>query len=249
MKHRFLLPLLAVAASCAVPAVTWGAVTELAPIGSSTASCPGFSAADCKIVVVRQTGFQAKVGTTGAFSTQKVSGNVVAWTVSLAGVPAAKVKTVSDTYGGTPKAAVVVLQPLGKSNFRVVGKGPLVDLTDYLGTTPTFALPTALPIKPGQLVGITVPTWAPILQIGLGSDTSWRSSRPLKESVAGDFRTQRALVGDTTDGFFGALYQRARLVYSATVVPDPTKAKTAPTTKTTSTTPTTPKTTPTKTTK
>lgn len=229
VKQRLLLPVLACAALSAAPAVGHAAVTELAPLGSSTASCPGFSEADCGIVVVRQTGFQAKVGTTKAFSTSKTSGHVVAWSVSLAGVAASKVKDVSDKFGGSPKAALVVLAPLGKSRFRVVQKGPLEDLTKYLGTNPTFALPTALPIKAGQVVGLTVPTWAPILQIGLGSDTSWRSSKPLKETVAGDFRTQRALVGETTDGFFGALYQRARMVYSATVVPTPTPAKTTKT--------------------
>ncbi|MDQ8044510.1 MAG: hypothetical protein AAGC46_07465 [Solirubrobacteraceae bacterium] len=242
MKQRLLLPLLAITAMLAVPAAVSAAITEIGPLGTSVAGCPGFSAADCKIVVARQTGFQAKVGTTTAFTTAKATGNVVAWSISLVSVPAAKVKTVSTTYGGAPKAAVVILQPLGKSNFRVVGKGPLVDLTDYLGTTPTFALPTALPIKAGQVVGITVPTWAPILQLGVGGDTSWRSSKPLKESVEGNYGTQRALVGDTTDGFFAALYQRARLVYSATVVPNPAKTKTT-------TTSTTAKTTPSKTTK
>jgi hypothetical protein len=33
------------------------------------------------------------------------------------------------------------------------------------------------------------------------------------------------LVGDTTTGFFGALYQRARLTYSATFVAPPAKVK------------------------
>jgi hypothetical protein len=224
----------------AVPAITSAAITELAPVGTATAGCPGFSATDCRIVLARQTGFQAKVGTTTAFSTAKASGSVVAWTISLVGVPAAKIKTVSTMYGGAPEAALVVLAPLGKSNFKVVEKGPLVDLTNYLGTTPTFALPNALPIKAGQVVGITVPTWAPVLQIGLGGDTSWRSSKPLKETVASDYTTQRALVGTVVQGSFAALYQRARLVYSATVVPTPVATKPAATTT---------KTTPTKTTK
>lgn len=235
MKQRLLLPLLTCFAALGLPAASQAAVTELAPIGQSTASCPGFSEDDCGIVVVRQTGFQTKVGTTKAFTTAKSSGSVVAWSVSLAGVAASKVKTVSDKFGGTPKAAIVILAPLGKSNFRVVQKGPLEELAPYFGTTPTFALPTALPIKPGQVVGITIPTWAPVLQLGLGSDTSWRSSKPLKESVAQDYRPQRALVGETTDGFFGALYQRARMVYSATMVPTPTPAKTTPTKKPTPT--------------
>lgn len=221
MKHRALLPLAASIAALSAPSASQAAVSEIAPLGTATAGCPGFEAQECKIVVVRQTGFQAKVGTTGAFSTASSDGHVVGWTVSLAGVDASKIKTVSDSYGGAPRAALVVLAPLGKSRFNVVQKGPLEDLTNYLGTSPTFVLPTALPIKKGQVVGITVPTWAPMLATGLAADTSWRSSKPLKEVVADDFKTQRALVGDTTQGFFGALYQRARLAYSATVIPTP----------------------------
>lgn len=234
MQRRFPLTLLALlVAAFALPSAASAALTEIGPIDTAKASCPGFEAKQCGIIVVRQTGFQTKVGTTKAFSTAKSSGHVVAWTLSLAGYSAADVKAVSDNYGGTPKVALVILAPLGKSNYRVVQKGPLVDVTKYLGTSPTFALPTALPIKPNQVVGISVPTWAPILQIGLGSDTSWRSSRPLKESVAKDFSKQRALVGDTTDGVFQALYQRARLVYSATMVPTPAVAKTEAVKKTT----------------
>ena len=33
-------------------------------------------------------------------------------------------------------------------------------------------------MKKGQLLALSVPTWAPALQVNLGGDTSWRSSRP-----------------------------------------------------------------------
>lgn len=222
---RRLLPLLFATLGLALPASASAALTEIAPLGTNTAGCPGFAENDCTVVLARQTAFQAKVGTTKAFSTVKGTGHVVAWSISLMAVPADGVKRVNSSYGGAPRVALVVLQPLGKSKYRVVQKGPLEDLTKYLGTTPTFALPTALPVKSGQVVGITVPTWAPVLQLGLGSDTSWRSSKPMKESVAKDYRPQRALVGTSTDASFGALYQRVRIAYSATMVPTPAAAK------------------------
>ncbi len=222
---RRLLPLLAFcAALLGAPQAANASVTalsEIAPLGDSKASCPGFEPKQCAIIVVRQTGFQAKVGTTRNFAVAKSHGSLVAWTISLFAPSAADTKKLSDGYGGTPKVAPVVLAPLGKSRYRVVGKGPLVDVSKYLGTTPTFALPEALTVKKGYVIGLTVPTWAPILQLGLGSDTSWRSSRPLKETVSGDFSKQRALVGDTDQGSFTALYQRARLSYSAIMVPTP----------------------------
>jgi hypothetical protein len=183
-------------------------------------------------VLVRQTGFQAKVGTTKSITTAPTDGDIVAWTLPLAAVSAAQVTDVNSRYGGAPRVAIVILAPLGKSMFKVVQKGPLLDVTKYLGTTPTFALPTALPIKKGQIVGITVPTWAPVIQLGLGADTSWRSTRPVKDVVQENFASQRALVGNATTGSFAALYQRARLTYSATFVPTPIPAKTTTTTPT-----------------
>lgn len=223
-KRRF-LPFLAAVAALLGAAPAGAAISEISPLGENRAGCPGFAAKDCAIIVVRQTGFQAKVGPTRAFTTAKTDGRLVAWSVSLFGTSESDTKKLSDGYGGTPKIAPVVLNGLGKSRYRVVQKGALVDVSDYLGTTPTFALEQSLPVKKGQVIGLTIPTWAPILQLGMGSDTSWRSSRPLKETVAGNFSRQRALVGETTDAGFGALYQRARLAYSAYIVPTPAKKK------------------------
>ncbi len=120
----------------------------------------------------------------------------------------------NKSLGGAPRAQLVVLTPLGKSRFRIVGRSATVDVSRYMGTSPTFALARALPIKKGQIVALNIPSWLPSLQLGLSSDTSWRSTRPLKEAAADDFTTQRALIGATTTGTFTALYQRARLVYS-----------------------------------
>jgi hypothetical protein len=234
--RKLLLPLFALAAGLGAAAPASASISEIAALGDNKPGCPGFDAANCRIVLVRQTGFQAKVGTTKNFTMATSSGHVVAWTLPLAAVSTADLTKVNSLYGGAPRVALVVLAPLGKSMFKVVQKGPLVDVTKYLGTTPTFALPTALPIKKGQIVGITVPTWAPVIQLGLGSDTSWRSTRPLKDAVQENFASQRALVGSSVQASFAALYQRARLAYSATFVPTPTPAKAAATKTTTKTT-------------
>jgi hypothetical protein len=230
VKQRLLLPLFALCAVLLTPALASAAVTELSDLKGAVPGCPGFEAKDCRIVVVRQTAFQAKVGETKAITTVPQAGNIVAWTLPVLDVAAAQVKKLSTSYGGAPQVALVVLTPLGKSQFKIAGKSPLMDVSPYLGTTPTFALPTALPVKKGQVIGITVPTWAPILQLGLGGDTSWRSTRPLSDVSQEDFTKQRALLGSVTQGSFAALYQRARLTYSATFIPNPTKAKSSTTT-------------------
>ena len=108
----------------------------------------------------------------------------------------------------------------GKKLLRTVrAKAPLQKLTDYFGQTVQFPLARALRIRKGQFVGLTVPTWAPTLQIGLGSDTSWRSSRAQAGCL--DVTTQFALLGGRTSAMFRCLYRTARLTYSATFIPDP----------------------------
>jgi hypothetical protein len=108
----------------------------------------------------------------------------------------------------------------GKKLARtVVAKAPLQKLTPFFGQTVQFPLEQSLRIHEGQYVGITVPTWAPALQIGLGSDTSWRSSRAKTGCL--DTTTQFALLGTRTTATFGCLYRTARLTYSATFISSP----------------------------
>jgi hypothetical protein len=84
-----------------------------------------------------------------------------------------------------------------------------------------FPLERSLPIKKGQYVGLSVPSWAPALQIGLGADTSWRASR--SRTTCGDTSTQSALVGTRNATAFACLFKTARLTYSATMITNPTK--------------------------
>ena len=75
------------------------------------------------------------------------------------------------------------------------------------------------PVKKGQLLALSVPTWAPALQVNLGGDTSWRSSR--ERGSCNDTADQSALVGSRESAQFYCLYRTARLTYSATLVSTP----------------------------
>jgi len=112
-----------------------------------------------------------------------------------------------------------VLQPGKKIVRTVVAKGPVQTLTDFFGTTVQFPLARTLAIKKGQFIGMTVPTWAPALQVSLGNDTSWRSSRAA--DACGDTATQSAMLGQRVRASFRCLYRTARLTYSATFIPTP----------------------------
>ena len=86
-----------------------------------------------------------------------------------------------------------------------------------------FPLEQSLAVKKGQYVGLTVPTWAPAMQLGRLADTSWRSSRDV--SGCFDYTTQFGLLGKRTSALFRCLYKGVRLTYSATFIGNPPRAE------------------------
>ena len=201
--------------SAMLPAVASAKLSELGSLADgSRGSCP-----DACQALTRTTGYQAKVGTSRDLYQAPSNGRIVAWTVALGKPGPKQTAFFEERYGGTSQAAVVILKPDKKLKRTVVAKAPLQKLTDYFGQTVQFPLAKAMRIREGQYVGLTVPTWAPVLQIGLGSDTSWRSSRAAAGCL--DVTTQFALLGGRTFAMFRCLYRTARLTYSATFIPDP----------------------------
>jgi hypothetical protein len=211
----------ACAATLAVPGAASAKITE---IGALPAGVRGGCPENCQ-AVSRTTGYQAKVGPDRALYQVPADGRVVAWTIALGKPGPKQTAFFTERLGGESQAALVILAPDKKLSRQVVAKAPLQTLTDYFGTIVQFPLDRSLPVKKGQYIGLTVPSWAPALQIGLGSDTSWRASRPADSCVAGPAQT--ALVGTRASARFACLFRTARLTYSATFISTPTKDTTA----------------------
>ena len=216
-RHRASLTsaLLALCGALILPAAAPAELTELGDLGSGVrGSCPG----SCQ-AVSRTTGYQAKVGPSRTLYKAPADGRIVAWSISL-GNPGPKQRAFfMDRLGGESTAAVVVLKPGKKLRHRVIRKAPLKKLSGFFGEVVQFPLVRSLAIRKGYYVGLSVPTWAPALQVSLGNDTSWRSSRGT-DSCA-DTSTQSALLGNRKTASFGCLYRTARLTYSATFIPTP----------------------------
>jgi hypothetical protein len=64
-----------------------------------------------------------------------------------------------------------------------------------------------------------VPTWAPALADNLGDATEWRASRATGK--CDDTQTQTAQTRVNAVAQYTCVY-KARLTYSATIIPDPT---------------------------
>ena len=209
---------LAALTALALPAAAPAAIAEL---GQMPDGVLGVCPLNCQ-AVSRTTGYQAKVGPDRALYQAPADGRIVAWSIALGDPGPKQTAFFAERLGGESQAAIVVLGTEKKLVRRIAAKGPLQRLTDYFGQVAQFPLEQTLPIKKGQYVGLSVPSWAPALQLALGSDTSWRASRP-KDSC-NDTSTQFALVGDRRAMPFGCLYKTARLTYSATFIPTPVKA-------------------------
>jgi hypothetical protein len=232
LRTIFLLPL---AAALVLPAAALATMFEVGKsegVPEATPSCP---AKPC-LAVSRTTGYQAKVGTTRGLMTVQEDGRLVSWTISL-GKPGEKQTTFfNEKLGGEASAQIAVLRPGRKLRARVVTLGPVVKLSPFFGQTVEFPLEQSIPVQKGNVIGVSVPTWAPALAVNLGGDTSWRASRG--RGTCEDTQTQTAQPANAIPQFF-CLYRTARLVYTARVITNPAPAGSTTTPTTTTTTPTT----------
>ena len=208
-------------ATLALPALAPAKLTELGELAQDVrGTCPE----NCQ-ALTRTTGYQAKVGPDRQLYRAPADGRIVGWSLALGNPGPKQISFFEERYGGPAKAALVVLAPGKRLSHRVVRKSPLQQLKPYFGQNVQFPLARSMSIRKGQYIALTVPTWAPALQIGLGSDTSWRSSRAASGCL--DLTTQFAMVGKRTSATFRCLYRTARLTYSATFIskPQPTERR------------------------
>jgi hypothetical protein len=208
-------------AALAIPAAAFATLSEIGVIGSSKqAAIPSCPASPC-LAVSRTTGFQIKVGSNRSPLGIPRNGSIVAWTITLAKPTAAQIKYFDTNEGGAAEAAIAILQPQRKPNltYKLVAQGPAVKLQPYFGETAQFPLPTTIPVKKGEIVALTVPTWAPALALGFGNDTSWRASRSKSQCTSTSTQTSHTQIGSAVQYY--CLYQTARLTYSATLVSTP----------------------------
>jgi hypothetical protein len=124
-----------------------------------------------------------------------------------------------ENLGGPAQAGITVLKQGDRRYGRVTAESPVVALTPYFGTTVQFPLVQSLAINKGDVVALTVPTWAPALGLGLGRDSVWRASR--NADACDDTQTQSAQsdLSDLTQ--YKCAYRTARLTYSATLITTP----------------------------
>jgi hypothetical protein len=180
-----------------------------------TPSCPSNPC----LAVSRTTGFQAKVGSERALVTVPKDGTLVAWTITLGNPGKKQIAFFDANEGGPASAGIAVLRGGAKLMYRLLAQSPVVPLQPYFGMTAQFALSQTIPVKKGNVIALTVPTWAPALALGFGNDVSWRASRPKAKCTDTTTQTTHTTAGSVVQ--YVCLYRTARLTYSATIVATP----------------------------
>jgi hypothetical protein len=215
MAHRHRLIAFAgallVALVCAAPASA--RIIEVgATAADHTPMCPG----DPCRAITRTTGYQAKVVDSRAAYVVPRNGRIVAWTLELAAPDERQIEFFEDGYGEA--SAQLTILRRGKRLFhRVIGQTPVQELRPYFGQTVQFPLERSIRVRRGQVLALTVPTWAPALAMA-DDGSSWRASRAKGTCTDLDRQTAQTRTGQRTQ--YRCLY-RARLTYSATLITDP----------------------------
>jgi len=194
-------------------------VKEVGVDEAQALQAPGCPKDNCQ-AIGQVTGYQSIVGKAKNPYTVKRNGRITAFTIAL-GKPTQKQTTFfSNLYGATPQARISILKiPKKGRDLRLTAQSEVFDLSPYLGSRPTFALERSLPVEKKSIVALTVPTWAPAFAVDLARNMQWRSSRTPGE--CNDVRQASAQQTINSVRNYKCSYRTARLLYSATFVPDP----------------------------
>jgi hypothetical protein len=231
---------LAIAAGlCALGVLLPGSASaQIVELGATSSTpvaepaCPtGVAPNNCFIVLAHTTAVQTE--TTGLLSPTKVTkdGWIVGFTVGLSNLSSdAKtelgfLKSLDAEWGGPPQIMLTVLQPGKNNSYTVAAQSGVFHLIPFLGSVlqqplslpPKFSTLTGLPVKKGEVIGVTVPTWAPVLTYNLtASKYSYRQSRKANCLHPPGTQTAQLTVGGTQS--YLCNYTGTRVQYSATEI-------------------------------
>ncbi|HEX6455361.1 MAG TPA: hypothetical protein VF009_02450 [Solirubrobacterales bacterium] len=179
-------------------------------------SCPGLP---CQ-AVGSVTGFQVDNGQTKLPFLVPHDGTIKSWTLTLA-QPTNSQRTFFNGFFGTPpEARLAILRRVPGTvppKYQLLRQGSIKVLSPYLGQTVKFG--ANLKVEKNDIVGLTVPTWAPAFAQNLTAGNVWRASRePEACKNSTDIRQGEPQQKVGSRQTYGCKYTTARLLYTATLV-------------------------------
>jgi len=168
------------------------------------------------------TGFQVSTGQGQLPFRVPRDGKVKSWALTLSQPTGEQRSFFNGFFGTPPQARLAILRKIPETNpprYNLRSQGSIHVLTPYLGQTVKFG--ASLRVRKGDVVGLTVPTWAPAFAQGLPAGNAWRASRAPGKCVNGtDVRQGEPQMKVGERATYGCRYTTARLLYTVTVVED-----------------------------
>jgi hypothetical protein len=189
----------------------------------STATVPDPSCPEMPCQAVGSvTGFQVSNSQTSLPFRVPRDGKVKSWTLTLA-QPTGKQRSFFNGFFGTPpQARLAILRRVPGTEpprYNLRRQGSVKVLTPYLGQTVRFS--ASLKVEKDDIVGLTVPTWAPAFAEGLPANDVWRASRePGRCIESTDVRQGEPQETLGKRATYGCRYSTARLLYTVTLAVD-----------------------------
>jgi len=213
------LALLVVLAAGAGAATT----THTTVVLGNTATTPDPSCPESPCQAIGSvTGFQVSTSQGSLPFLVRRDGRIKSWTLTLSQPTSSQRSFFNGFFGTPPEARLAILRRVPETNpprYNLRAQGSIHVLSPYLGQTVEFG--ASLRVRKGDIIGLTVPTWAPAFAQSLPSNNAWRASREAGKCVnSTDVRQgePQEKVGQRAD--YGCRYSTARLLYTVTVVED-----------------------------
>jgi hypothetical protein len=179
-------------------------------------SCPNLP---CQ-AVGSVTGFQVSTDQNQSPFLVKTDGTIKSWTLTLAQPTNSQRSFFNGFFGTPPEARLAILRRVPGTNpprYNLRRQGAVKVLTPYLGQTVKFG--SSLKVEKNDIIGITVPTWAPIFSQELSASNVWRASREAGACTnSTDIRQGQPQEAVGKRATYGCKYSTARLLYTATLV-------------------------------
>ena len=152
------------------------------------------------------------------------NGWLVAFSVTLGSPNAAQRKFFNRLWGKPAKVRVSVLDPVPaegdrrnrRQQYRLVSQSQTFDVRDWFGKKAWFVLNKRVHVSKGQIVALTLPTWAPVLATDLRRRERWRSSRNRDRCDELERNSAQQDIGNLRQ--YRCLHNTARLLFTALVV-------------------------------
>lgn len=204
------------------------AASLLGSAGPATASCP----ADC-LVEARVTGFQMSIEGSKRPFVIPAQGRITSWSIRLGAPVRSEIKGFNRRFGES-KARLSILKPQRwaaarprEHRYKLVRQSPVERLRSFFGSTADFSLARPLKVNRGQVVALTLPTWAPAFSTGQTKRSTWRASRAptdrrgncVTEGGFANIRSGAPQQKLASERAYGCAYRGARLLYWATFKP------------------------------